>query len=330
MGGDHGLSVVAEGVALAFREMPNAFEVTLVGDEAEIRAQLKRHHADGFPIQVVHAAERIDMAEKAATAARRKSDSSIGVLTQLHKEGKVDAMFSAGNTGAVVATALLGLGRLEGVTRPALAAFMPNPGGGTVVLDVGANSECKPSYLVQFAYMGAVYARYLLGRDNPRVGLLSIGEEDTKGNSLVLEALPLLRRAPHLNFQGNVEGRDVFKGTSDVVVTDGFTGNVVLKTAESVAGLISHKIKEELRRDLLAQAGALLMLPALNRLKAEIDWEEYGAAPLLGVNGVCFIGHGSSRAKAFRSAIRMLTRFVERRVNEHIREEIRADHVTAA
>ena len=236
MGGDHGPSVVAEGVALAFREMPNAFEVTLVGNQDEIRAQLKRHHADGMPIQVVHAAERIDMAEKAAAAARRKSDSSISVLTQLHKEGKVDAMFSAGNTGAVVATALLGLGRLEGVSRPALAAFMPNPGGGTVVLDVGANAECKASYLVQFAYMGAVYARYLLGRDNPRVGLLSIGEEDTKGNSLVLEALPMLRRAAHLNFLGNVEGRDVFKGTADVVVTDGFTGNVVLKTAESVAG----------------------------------------------------------------------------------------------
>jgi glycerol-3-phosphate acyltransferase PlsX len=162
------------------------------------------------------------------------------------------------------------------------------------------------------------------------VGLLSIGEEDNKGNSLVLEALPLLRRAEHLNFIGNVEGRDIFKGTCDVVVTDGFTGNVVLKTAESVAGLLAHKIKNELKRDLLARAGALLMLPALKRLKAEIDWEEYGAAPLLGVNGVCFIGHGSSKARAFRSAILTLRRFVEQRVNEHIREEIQADHVTAA
>jgi glycerol-3-phosphate acyltransferase PlsX len=329
MGGDHGPSVVVEGTVLAYREMPGRFEVTLVGDETEIRHALKQSRAESLPIQVVHAAERIEMNEKAVFAAR-KLGSSLGVLTQLHKDGKVDALFSAGNTGAVVATALLGLGRIESVSRPALAAFMPNAGGGTVVLDVGANAECKPGWLVQFAHMGSVYAKYLLGRENPRVGLLSIGEEDTKGNALVFESLPLLRRARHLNFIGNVEGRDVFKGTCDVVVTDGFTGNVVLKTAESVAGLLAHKVQEELRRDLLARAGALLMLPALKRLKAEIDWEEYGAAPLLGVNGVCFIGHGSSKAKAFHSAIRTLVRFVEQRVNEHIREEIQADHDSAA
>lgn len=329
MGGDFGPSVVAEGTALAFKEMPGQFEVVLVGDEAEIRHSLKRVHATGHPIEIVHASERIEMSEKAVMAAR-KNKSSLGVLTRLHKERKIDAMFSAGNTGAVVATTLLGLGRLESVSRPALAAFMPNPGGGTVVLDVGANSECKASYLVQFAHMGAVYARYLLGRENPRVGLLSIGEEDTKGNALVFESLPLLRRARHLNFIGNVEGRDVFKGTCDVVVTDGFTGNVVLKTAESVAGLLAHMVREELQRDWLARAGALLMLPSLRRVKQRIDWEEYGAAPLLGIDGVCFIGHGSSGVRAFRSAIRTLTRFVEQRVNEHIREEIEADHDSAA
>jgi len=175
-----------------------------------------------------------------------------------------------------------------------------------------------------------VYARCLLGRQNPRVGLLSIGEEDTKGNALVFEALPLLRRARHLNFIGNVEGRDVFKGSCDVVVTDGFTGNVVLKTAESVAGLLAHMVRDELRRDWLARAGALFMLPALRRVKHRIDWEEDGAAPLLGIDGVCFIGHGASGARAFRSAIRTLTRFVEQRVNDHIREEIEADHDTAA
>jgi glycerol-3-phosphate acyltransferase PlsX len=330
MGGDHGPGVVAEGVALAFREMPGRFQVTLVGDEAEIRAALKRHHADGFGIEVVHAAEKIAMDEKAAQAVRRKSGSSLGVLTQLHKDRKVDAMFSAGNTGAVVASALLTLGRLEGVSRPALAAFFPNPGGGTVVLDVGATADCKAGYLVQFAHMGSVYARYLLSRPNPRVGLLSIGEEASKGNGLVLETRPLFEQATHLNFIGHVEGRDLFKGTCDVIVTDGFTGNVVLKAAEGVAALMAHKVKVELKRDWLARAGALLLMPALKRLKAEIDWEEYGAAPLLGVDGVCFIGHGSSRAKAFRSAIRTLTRFVENRVNEHIREEIQADHVTAA
>jgi len=329
MGGDHGPDVVAEGVALAFREMPGRFHVTLVGDEREIRAALHRHHAEGFGIEVVHADERIDMAEK-ATKAMRRSGTSLGVLAQLHKDRKVDAMFSAGNTGAVVATALLTLGRLEGVARPALAAFFPNPSGGTVVLDVGATADCRPQWIVQFAHMGSVYARYLLERPNPRVGLLSIGEESTKGNALVLETRPLMEQASHLNFIGHVEGRDIFKGGCDVIVTDGFTGNVVLKSAEGVTSFFTHKVRDELKRDLLARIGALFLLPALNRLKAEVDWEEYGAAPLLGVDGVCFIGHGSSRARAFRSAIRTLTRFVENRVNEHIREEIQADHVTAA
>lgn len=331
MGGDFGPSAVAEGVALAFREMPGRARVTLVGDEAEMAQALRRHHVDPSRCTLVHAPERIDMAEKGAAAARKRERTSLGVLTRLHKEGEVDAIFSAGNTGAVVATALLGLGRLEGVSRPALAAFFPNgTGSGTVVLDVGANAEVKPQYLVQFAHMGSVYARYLLGRENPRVGLLSIGEEDSKGNAQVLETLPLLRAARHLNVHGNVEGRDLFRATCDVIVTDGFTGNVALKTAESAATLLTGLVRDEVRRDPLAIAGALLMRPALHRVKRTIDWEEHGAAPLLGVNGVCFIGHGSSRARAFRSAIRTLTTFVERRVNEHIREEIQADHVTAA
>jgi phosphate acyltransferase len=331
MGGDHGPQAVVDGVVLAQRQMPGRFRVTLVGDEPVIRAALRHARAEsGLPLEVVHAAERIEMSEKAASAARRKSGSSLGVLTQLHKDGKVDALFSTGNTGAVVATALLGLGRIESVARPALAAVMPSPSGGTVVLDVGATSDCKPSWLVQFAHMGSVYARYLMGRKEPRVGLLSIGEEDTKGNSLVLETLPLLRRARHLNFVGNVEGRDVLKGTCDVIVTDGFTGNVVLKTAEGVAAMLGHKVKQELRRDLLARVGALFLMPALRRVKAEVDWEEYGAAPLLGVGGVCFVGHGSSGPRAVCSAIRSLSRFVELRVNDHIREEVESDHDSAA
>ncbi|MBI3538850.1 MAG: phosphate acyltransferase PlsX [Candidatus Eisenbacteria bacterium] len=330
MGGDHGPTVVAEGVVQALREQPGRFTVTLVGDEGEIRAALARAGADGRPIEVVHTSGQVDMGEKAAAAARRRTTTSIGVVTQLHKEGKVDAIFSAGNTGAVVATALLGLGRLESVSRPALAAFLPNAGEGTVVLDVGANAECKASYLVQFAHMGSVYARYLLGRPNPRVGLLSIGEEETKGNSLVQEALPLLKRSSHLNFIGNVEGRDVFEGSCDVVVTDGFTGNVVLKTAESVVTFLGQGVKREIRRDILAKIAVMFLAPALHRMKAQIDWEEHGAAPLLGVNGVVFVGHGGSGPRAFRSAIRTMTRFVEQRVNEHIREELRADHVTAA
>lgn len=329
MGGDFGPLPVAEGAALAYRRHPGRFHVTLVGDEPEIRAALHKAHADRLGIDVVHAAERVEMSEKASVAARR-SGSSLGVLTQLHKDGKVDALFSAGNTGAVMATAMRMLGRLEGVSRPALAAFFPGAGGGTVVLDVGANADVKPGYLVQFAHMGSVYARYLLGRPNPRVGLMSIGEEESKGNQLVQETLPLLRQAQHLNFIGNVEGRDIFKGTCDVVVTDGFTGNVVLKTAESAASFFASRMKQEIKRDPFATIGAFLMKGAFNRFKASIDWEEYGAVPLLGVDGVCFIGHGASSSKAFRSAIVTLARFVDERVNEHIREEIGADRVSAA
>jgi len=329
MGGDFGPLPVAEGSALALRERPGRFHLTLVGDESEIRAALKRARADSLPIEIVHAAGKVEMGAKAVASARR-GDTSLGVLTQLHKDRKLDAIFSAGNTGAVVATAMLGLGRLEGVSRPALAAFFPNVGHGTVVLDVGANAEVKPQYLVQFAHMGSCYARHLLGRPNPRVGLMSIGEEDSKGNQLVRETLPLLRAARHLNFIGNVEGRDLFKGSCDVIVADGFTGNVMLKTAESAATFLGRAAREELRRDPLAMFGSLFMMPALGRLKRRLDWEEYGAAPLLGVNGVCFIGHGASGKKAFNSAIRTLTTFVENRVNEHIREELQSDHVTAA
>jgi glycerol-3-phosphate acyltransferase PlsX len=325
MGGDHGPSVVVDGTVMALREMPGRFSIVLIGDEVEIRRSLQKYGAHGLPIEIVHAPERIDMAEKAALAVRRKTASSLGVMTQLHKEGRLDAIFSAGNTGAVVTAALLGLGRLEGVSRPALAAFFPNSGGGTVVLDVGANAEVKAPWLVQFAHMGSVFARYVLGRENPRVGLLSIGEEDTKGSPLVREAVPLLRRASHLNFIGNVEGGDLFEGTCDVVVTDGFTGNVVLKSAESVASMITHLVRDEVKRDPVAAVGAALMTPAMRRLKKRLDWEEHGAAPLLGVSGVCFIGHGKSQARAIKNAIRTVAAFVEKNVNEHIHDEIAAD-----
>ena len=329
MGGDFGPNPVAEGAALALREWPGRFRLTLVGDEASIRAAMQRAHVDASLVSVVHAAEKIDMGAKAVVAAR-KAGTSLGVLTQLHKDGQLDGIFSAGNTGAVVASALLGLGRLEGVSRPALAAFFPNVSSGTVVLDVGANAEVKAPWLVQFAHMGACFSRYLLSHENPRVGLLSIGEEESKGNQLVQEVLPLLKSARHLNFIGPVEGRDLFKGTCDVMVTDGFTGNVLLKTAESAASFLGRSVRDEVKKDPLAMFGALFLRGALARLRSRIDWQEYGAAPLLGVNGVCFVGHGSSGPRAFRSAIRTLTDFIEKRVNEHIREEIQSDHDSAA
>ena len=224
MGGDFGPDPVAEGAALALREWPGRFQLTLVGDELQIRSALDRARIPAGTVEVVHASETVEMGAKAVASARR-TGTSLGVLTQLHKQGRVDAIFSAGNTGAVMTSALLGLGRLKGVSRPALAAVFPSKGGHTVVLDVGANADVKAGYLVQFAHMGAVYARYLLGIESPRVGLLSIGEEESKGNALVMEAFPLLKQAQHLRFIGNVEGRDIFKDTVDVVVTDGFTGN---------------------------------------------------------------------------------------------------------
>lgn len=329
MGGDFGPQPVAEGAAQAFREWAGKFQLTLVGDESEIRASLQRAHAEHLPITVVHASEKVDMGAKAAAAAR-KAGTSLGVLTQMHKDGKLDAIYSAGNTGAVVATALLGLGRLEGVSRPALAAFIPNDHAGTVVLDVGANAEVKASYLVQFAHMGSCYARTLLGVEKPRVGLLSIGEEDSKGNALVQETLPLLRQAQHLNFIGNVEGRDVFNGHCDVIVTDGFTGNVLLKTAEGAAAFLSRVLKNEAKRDVFSMLGAMIMSPARGRMRRKLDWQEFGGVPLLGVNGGCFIGHGASGPRAFRSAIKLMTNFVDQKVNESIREEILSDHVPTA
>jgi len=329
MGGDFGPNPVAEGAALALREWPGRFRLTLVGDDAEIRAALKRAHVDPAQLDIVHAAGRVPMGARAVAAART-AGTSLGTLVQCHKDGSLDGIFSAGNTGAVVASALLGLGRLEGVSRPALAAFFPNPSHGTVVLDVGANAEVKVPWLVQFAHMGSCYARYLFNFENPRVGLLSIGEEESKGNQLVQEVLPLLKGARHVNFIGPVEGRDLFKGTCDVIVTDGFTGNVLLKTAEGAASFLGRSVRREVEKDPLAMFGALFLKGALRRLRSRIDWQEYGAAPLLGVNGVCFIGHGASGPRAFRSAIDTLTTFIEQRVNEHIREEIRADHDSAA
>jgi glycerol-3-phosphate acyltransferase PlsX len=328
MGGDFGPQPVAEGAALALREWPGRFHLTLVGVEGEIRAALSKAQVDPSLVDVVHAAEQVDMAAKAARSAR-KSGTSLGVLTQLHKERKLDAIFSAGNTGAAAATATLGLGRLEGVSRAALAGLFPSVGRGTLVLDIGANSEVKPQWLLQFAHMGSCYYRNLLGQDSPRVGLMSIGEEESKGNQLVQEALPLLKASPRLNFIGPVEGRDVFNGSVDVIVTDGFTGNVLLKTAEGAATFLMRTMRDEVKRDPLAAFGALFMRGAIGRMRSHLDWNEYGGVPLLGVNGVCFIGHGSSGPRAFRSAIQSLLAYVENRVNDQILEELRNLHEPA-
>lgn len=326
MGGDFGPSVVVKGALLALRDQPGRFRVVLLGDEDEVRFELKRNHAgdvDGA-IRVVHAPERIEMTDAAATTFRKRPNSSLVVGTRLQKEREIDALFSAGNTGAVVAIQLLGLGRLERVQRPAIAAVFPAPRKGTVVLDVGATADCKPQHLVQFAEMGRAYAQYVLGLDDPRVGLLSIGEEATKGSELVQQTHQLMAEIPGLNFIGNVEGRDILQGGVDVVVTDGFTGNVVLKLAESVAKHVAQIFRREMHGGVRARFGAWLLRPAFMRLRSSIDYAEYGAAPLLGVDGVCFIGHGRSSPRAVRSALRGVATFIEQRVNDRIRDNLRA------
>jgi glycerol-3-phosphate acyltransferase PlsX len=329
MGGDFGPEVVVPGVVMALSDFPGRFRVVLLGDRDEVQDALAKVKSTELPIELVHAPERVEMDEPPATVLRRKPNSSLAIATRLQKEGRLDAFFSAGSTGAVVAVSLLGLGRLERVDRPAIATIFPNRGKGCVVLDVGATSDCKPGHLVQFAEMGSCYAHDVLGLEEPRVGLLSIGEEATKGNELTQEAHQRLLATPNLNFIGNVEGRDILRGEVDVVVTDGFTGNVVLKLAESVVGHLAQSARKEIGRDLQSKMGALLLRPAFERLKKQFDYAEYGGAPLLGVNGVIFIGHGRSSPRAIRSAIRSTATFVEQKVNEHIQELLRSAYAEA-
>ncbi len=314
MGGDFAPREIIKGALQAAAEY--GIEVILVGDEAQINAELAGNNSSGM-VSVVHASEVISMGEHPAVAVRRKKNSSIVRATRLVKEGEADAVVSAGSTGAAMASALLNMGRIKGIDRPAIAGVLPNEKGYTVLLDVGANVDCKPQHLLQFGIMGYQYAKKILGNTSPRVGLLSNGEEDTKGNETTLAAFPLLKGAG-INFIGNVEGRDIFEGTADVVVCDGFAGNVVLKAGEGMARMLLKMMKEEIAKSLLAKMGTLMAGPALKCLQKRLDYAEYGGAPLLGVNGVSVICHGSSRAKALKNAIRVARESVDNRLVEAI------------
>jgi glycerol-3-phosphate acyltransferase PlsX len=261
------------------------------------------------------------MLDSPATVFRRKKDSSIRVANELVKSGEAVAVISAGHTGAAMAASLFILGPLEGIERPAIATMMPTVKGTCVVLDVGANVDCKPSHLLQFAIMGEVFAKHLLRNPNPKVGLLSIGEEETKGNELTKEAFKLLTETS-LNFIGNVEGRDVMMGKADVIVCDGFIGNVVLKATEGVAGAIGAVLKDGIGTSILRKIGYFLMRPAFQKLKAKMDYAEYGGAPLLGINGISIISHGRSSDRAIKNAIRVAVEFAKGEVNRHIHEDI--------
>ncbi|HEX9917124.1 MAG TPA: phosphate acyltransferase PlsX [candidate division Zixibacteria bacterium] len=322
MGGDKAPASIVEGALLASRDRKADYQVVLVGDKGKIQRELERLGVSVPPFEVVHASEVVSMDEPAAEAARKKKDSSLAVGMGMQKEGKLDGFVSGGNTGAVMATAVLTLGHLEGVDRPAIASYFPSEKDAVVVLDVGANADCKARNLYEFGVMGTIYTNYILKRENPRLGLLSIGEESTKGNELTLVSYRLLSESK-LNFIGNVEGHDVLKGTCDVVVCDGFVGNIMLKFAESIESFLYFLIKEELRRSILFRTGAFLLKYPLRSLRKSLNYAEYGGAPLLGVDGVCIICHGKSSPKAIKNAVKLASKMVNEKVNEHIKEELR-------
>ena len=324
MGTDYGPGELVLGAVRAVRTL--GCEVVLVGDETIIRGLLKKHRADGDGrISVRHAGQVIGMSEHPAIAVKSKKDASIVVAAQLLRSKECAALVSSGSTGAAVAAALFGVGRIRGVERPAIATPIPSLKGTTVVLDSGAKVDAKPEQMVQSAIMGAVYAEQLLKIEDPRVGLLNIGEEKTKGNELALATYPLLEAERTIRFIGNVEGRDINKGTVDVVVCDGFVGNVVLKFGEGLASAIIKMVKEVVREGgILTRLGGLLLWPALRKLKKRLDPAEYGGALLLGIRAPFIICHGSSRAKAITNAIRVAMEFAEKDVVSVIAARIAA------
>ena len=316
MGGDHAPEVVVDGGVRAAREF--GVEVVLVGRREAVEPELAKYDTAGLRVPVVHASEVIEMDEHPALVAKTKRDSSMAVGMRMVKQGEAQAFVTMGNSGGALAVALLHLGRLKGIKRPALSTVFPTRRGPAYIIDIGANTDCKAEYLVQFAVMGSVYANRVLGIENPRVGIVSNGEEEGKGNFLVQETVPLLK-ASGLNFIGNVEGKDIPAGLADVVVTDGFTGNVFIKGAEGVASLILEVLEREIRARKLAMLGALLAKPAFRAVKRTLDYTEYGGGALLGVNGIVIVGHGRSDAKAVRSAVRVAKAAVEGQVLEAIR-----------
>jgi len=320
MGGDHAPRPEIEGAVHAAREL--GVRILLVGLAPEVKKELAKHSHRGLPIEIAPASEVITMHDSPTQAFRKKKDSSAHVATKLVRNGLADAFVSAGNTGAIMAVARFGLGTLPSVDRPALAAPFPTSRGGTAVLiDVGANVDSKPSHLVQFAVMGEIYYRAIFGTRRPKIALLSIGEEEMKGNELTREAHSRLKSSS-LNFTGNVEGREIFSGAVDVVVCDGFIGNVALKISEGVAQHIGTMLKEALQSTISSQVGYVLARKAFKDFRRKIDYSEYGGAPLLGVKGVTVIGHGSSNALAIKNAIRVATELVRGGINDRIEQEL--------
>src|SRR5499425_1022922 len=322
MGGDHGPTVVVEGAAAAVREF--GASVILVGDRDAIEREVARLHVGSFGLEIRHASQVVEMAESPSQALRRKRDSSLRVAAELVRDGHASAFISAGNTGAAMAIAMFVIGVLRGIDRPAIATVLPSLKRATLLLDVGANVAPKPWHLFQYALMGHVYSRDILGVERPRVGLLSVVAEALKGNDLTRETYEQLKESS-LNFIGNVEGRDIYNGACDVVVTDGFTGNVALKISESLADMLGSMIKEELTRDLRSRVGAKLAMPAFDRFRRRVDYTEMGGAPLLGIDGAAIICHGASPVKAIKNAVRVAAEWAKAGLNEHIKAALEAE-----
>jgi len=322
MGGDHAPKPEVEGAIRAAKTL--GVKVVLVGREDVVRRELDSHEdAASLPIDVHHASEQITMHDSAARAVRSKRDSSLRVASRLVRDGCAQGFVSAGNTGAVMATAKMVQGVVPGVDRPALAGVFPTLGGSPVVMvDVGANVDSSPHMLAQFAIMGEMYSRVILRRENPRVGLLSIGEEEHKGNEMTRAATPLLKSLS-LNFIGNVEGRDIYTGKADVIVCDGFTGNVALKVSEGLVEMIKSMLQESLEATITRKIGYVLSRTAFTDFKRRVDYSEYGGAPLLGVKGVCIICHGRSNGNAIKNAIRVAAEFSNGKINQRIENEFK-------
>ncbi|MFH1753068.1 MAG: phosphate acyltransferase PlsX [Candidatus Omnitrophota bacterium] len=318
MGGDNAPGVVVEGAVAAVKELDS--NIFLTGQEDVLSAELSKYTYNTEKIKIVRATEVVNMDDSPIAPIRSKKDSSISVAVNLVKDGKAEAVVSAGNTGAAVCAASFNMGLLKGIERPGISIIFPtSDGGNALMIDGGANIDPKPMHLLQYGFMADAYCRFILGKKRPRVGLLSIGEEETKGTGFIKGAHKLLDETK-LNFIGNVEGRDIFTGSCDVVLCDGFVGNVVLKVSESLAGAVSTLLKRELSRNLLTVAGALLCRSTFDALKKELDYAEYGGAPLLGVNGATIICHGSSSGRAIKNAIRAAMKYIDQNVNKHIIE----------
>jgi glycerol-3-phosphate acyltransferase PlsX len=323
MGGDYAPENTVAGALEALQETRNRFSVILVGREDAIKKVLRKHRINGVVHSVVNASEVITFDDIPTVALKTKKQSSIVVGMNLHKEGKVDAFVSAGNTGAVLSASTLILGRIDGVGRPTIGTFLPSERGMCILLDAGANLDCRPHHLLEFAIMGSIYARHVLRYEKPTVGLLNVGEEASKGGGQLQEAFRLLSRS-RLNFIGNVEGGDILRGRAQVVVCDGFVGNVVLKFGESVIELVRKRLKEQAHEGLFKKLRARVAYGSLKTIMRDFDYQEYGGVPVLGVQGVCIIGHGQSTAKAVRNMILRAEEMVVRNINGQIRSALRA------